>query len=160
MIKHINGNIFNSDAEIICHQVNCQGKFGRGMAGQIKKIYPTAYEDYIKNTINCIKHYNGDTSKLLGQVLFSEVRDHKFIAHLYGQNFYGKDGKVYTCYPFLKIAMEKVRDYSIISHCNKIAIPHGIGCGNAGGDWNVVDKIIKEVFIDFPKTVEIWKFGW
>ena len=27
-----------------------------------------------------------------------------------------------------------------------VSLPYGIGCGIAGGDWNVIQKIIKEVF--------------
>ena len=34
MIKYYEGDIFSSNADLICHQVNCQGVFGRGMAGK------------------------------------------------------------------------------------------------------------------------------
>ncbi len=33
MIEYCNGDILDSGADLICHQVNCQGAFGRGMAG-------------------------------------------------------------------------------------------------------------------------------
>lgn len=39
MIKYYEGDIFSSNADLICHQVNCQGVFGRGMAGQVKKLF-------------------------------------------------------------------------------------------------------------------------
>lgn len=35
----------------------------------------------------------------------------------------------------------------------KIAIPYGIGCGIANGDWNIVYKIIEEVFDDYEVTL-------
>ena len=37
MIKIINGDLFDTDANIICHQVNCKGKMGSGVALQVKK---------------------------------------------------------------------------------------------------------------------------
>ena len=46
MIKYYEGDIFNSSADIICHQVNCQGAFGRGMAGQVKKLFPEVEKSY------------------------------------------------------------------------------------------------------------------
>ena len=32
MIQYYNGSIFDSKADILCHQVNCQGAFGYGIA--------------------------------------------------------------------------------------------------------------------------------
>ena len=46
MLKLKNGNILESDANIICHQVNCQGVMGAGLALQIRKRYPSAFEEY------------------------------------------------------------------------------------------------------------------
>lgn len=34
-----------------------------------------------------------------------------------------------------------------------IAIPYGIGCGIANGDWNEVYKIIEKVFDDYNVTL-------
>lgn len=34
-----------------------------------------------------------------------------------------------------------------------IAIPYGIGCGIANGDWNKVYKIIEEVFSNYSVTL-------
>ena len=45
-IPIINGDIFESDADAILHQVNCQGKMGSGVARQVKERYPFVYELY------------------------------------------------------------------------------------------------------------------
>lgn len=34
------GNVFDSDAKIICHQVNCQGVMGSGVAKEVRERYP------------------------------------------------------------------------------------------------------------------------
>lgn len=46
MIKHIKCDIFKSGADIICHQVNCQGVMGSGIAKQVREKYPVVYRDY------------------------------------------------------------------------------------------------------------------
>ena len=38
-----------------------------------------------------------------------------------------------------------------------VALPYGIGCGLAGGDWNTVYDIIKEVFANDDRKVFICK---
>ena len=40
------GNVFDSDADIICHQVNCQGVMGSGVAKEVRERFPNVYEQY------------------------------------------------------------------------------------------------------------------
>ena len=47
MIKIIEGNILNAEEDIICHQVNCRGKMGSGLAKQIRDKYPDVYKEYV-----------------------------------------------------------------------------------------------------------------
>lgn len=50
MITYRNGDLLKSNCNIICHQVNCQGVMGAGIAKQIRLTYPSvfkAYEDYV-----------------------------------------------------------------------------------------------------------------
>lgn len=46
MIKTVEGNILDAEEDIICHQVNCKGVMGAGLAKQIKSKYPNVYKDY------------------------------------------------------------------------------------------------------------------
>ena len=43
----IDGNLLDSDATVICHQVNCQGKMNSGVAKAIRNKYPRVYEEYV-----------------------------------------------------------------------------------------------------------------
>ncbi len=45
MIKIVNGSILQSKVPYICHQVNCMGAMGTGVAKQIKALYPSVYEE-------------------------------------------------------------------------------------------------------------------
>lgn len=38
----------------------------------------------------------------------------------------------------------------------KVAFPYKIGCGNAGGDWDIVKKLLEQVFEGYEGEVQIW----
>lgn len=40
MIKTVYGNIFDATEDIICHQVNCQGVMGAGVAKALYQRWP------------------------------------------------------------------------------------------------------------------------
>ena len=46
MVTFHNGNILDSGAAIICHQVNCQGKMNSGVAKAIREKWPEVYTRY------------------------------------------------------------------------------------------------------------------
>ena len=45
MIHYVKGNLLDSDCDYICHQVNCQGVMGSGIAKQIRERWPEVYKD-------------------------------------------------------------------------------------------------------------------
>lgn len=158
MIKHIKCDIFESGADVICHQVNCQGVMGSGIAKQVRKKYPWVYGTY-KNYcdgIKAISHQEKPTKFLLGSALPVFIDETTIIINLFGQDEYGYDGNCYTDYKKLKQALEMVR----LNHPNKtIAIPYLMGCHRGGGDWNIVYKMIEEVFADFDGEILICEYN-
>ncbi|CAN5529216.1 macro domain-containing protein [soil metagenome] len=48
MIKFIQGDLLNSDAEAIVNTVNCVGIMGRGIALQFKQMYPDNFKAYAR----------------------------------------------------------------------------------------------------------------
>ena len=143
MIKHIKCNIFESGADFILHQVNCQGVMGSGVAKQVKDKFPKVYDEYKKwcNTI--------PLDVLLGQVQFVNTQEDydtsfKGIINLFAQNNFGYDGNRYTNYDALRNCLEFIEE-TITWHAT-IAIPYLMSCYRGGGDWNVVYKMIDEIF--------------
>ena len=66
-IKIIDGDLFTTNAKIICHQVNCQGEMNTGVAQQVREKFPHVYEEYnmfMRSTRDMLKH----TAKLLKEV--------------------------------------------------------------------------------------------
>lgn len=157
MIKHIKCDIFKSGAAVICHQVNCQGVMGSGVARQIREKYPIVYKGY--------KALCDDRApeNLLGEAQFIDVYDDILIGvfNIFGQLHYGYDGKCYTNYKALREALVTVYDYmnAYFDPTTTIAFPYKFGCYRGGGDWNVVYKMIEDIFGDSDYDVLICEYN-
>lgn len=154
-IKYVLGDILSpNDNEtqgvIICHQVNCQGVMGAGLAKQVKTKFPSVYHAY-KEKCDALG------SKNLGSVQFCSCLSEAgyIVANVFGQDRYGTD-KRYTNYNALKKAFSAVAQ---AFPNDAIRIPYLMGCGLAGGDWNVVLQIINEDLVNKGCQVEIWRLN-
>lgn len=145
MIKDYNGDILKSNATAICHQVNCKGVMGAGLALQIINLYPDVFKAY-KN--KCLE-YN-----LLGQIQCVNISEDRYIVNMFCQFDYGYM-KRYTDYVALKTALTVL---AAKMNGSTIAFPYKLGCGLAGGDWNIVKNIIAEVFENYSGEIQIWHF--
>lgn len=147
MITEIQGDILSPATEptLICHQTNCRGVMGAGLALQIRKMFPSCYELY--------REYCADMeSSALGTVLLSSQEGTNItIANIFGQGNYGRNA-CYTDYAALRKAF---RTFSILCTFNTIRIPYKMGCGLGGGNWGVVLKTIEQELGDC--NVEIWR---
>lgn len=45
-VQIIDGDLFQTNAKYICHQVNCQARMGSGVAKQVRAKYPEVYNAY------------------------------------------------------------------------------------------------------------------
>ena len=150
MLQYKNGDILEAEEKIICHQTNCLGIMGAGLALQIARKYPEVdkkYRDF------CIEY--GEWN-FLGQTQLVNTHDDKIIANCFGQQRpgFGKQ----TDYKALKTCLKAVEEFANQNNFS-VAIPYKIGCGLAGGDWNTVEKIIKGIFEMSPIKCVIYKFN-
>ena len=155
MIKIIDGDLLSSNADIIAHQVNCQGKMGSGVAKQIREKYPEVFTAY-KGL--CDYRFKAKET-LLGDCQVVEAHDGKCIANLFGQLGYGYDGRQYTDLYALKKSMIKLRDrlyFSLEPEKMTVAFPYGLASVRGGAKWEDVYKMIEDIFEDF--NVEIWRW--
>lgn len=145
-MRIVEGNIFNSGADAILHQVNCQGVMGSGIAKQVKEKYPSVYSNYRWRC--CLN--DGSTSKLLGNIQSCAVGLDKYIVNLFAQDKYGRDGRCYTDYNALRACFRQVNEEFT---GKTVAIPYMMSCGRGGGDWNIVSKIIEDEMKDCDVTI-------
>ena len=166
-MKYINDNLLDAfdrgDVKYIAHQCNCfasmyKGK-AKGIAGSIMKRYPEATE---------VDGYLPEGYSRLGKVVGWWHPDQQYVCdtakrgfNLYAQYRYGNAAKtkeLYTDYEALHqclIIMTAMLGDECISNPRIVGIPR-IGCGLAGGDWNVVSSILKSVEAQYG--VEFWVY--
>mgnify|MGYP001580513905 CR=1 FL=1 len=152
MLKYVKGDLLSVTSGIIAHGVNCRGAFGSGVAGQIAKLYPSVRQFYLDK-------YNTDGWEL-GNVQFiflnpSHLGNDITIANVASQDDYGTD-KVNVDYSGLAIGLETVFRYAEKFNLS-VALPK-IGCGLAGGSWEVVERIITTLLMKYPISVTIYEY--
>lgn len=152
MVRHIKGDIFQSNADIIIHQVNCQGVMGSGVAKQVRERYPVVYEAYRALCSNC-----EPKKRLLGIAQSVVVNDKTTVVNVFSQENFGYDGRCYTDYDALRKGLEAVRDST--DRDTSIAIPYLMGCHRGGGDWSVVSKMIEKIFNERDVTLYEYNGG-
>lgn len=146
MLKHIKGNIFDSDADIIIHQVNCQGVMDGSITKEVQKRYPAVYKKY---KAWCDAPQFSDS--LLGKIqsVNSGNLKKQIIVNMFSQNKYGND-KCYTDYDALKKCLEAVnRAYK----GHTVAVPYLFACYKGGGNGDIVSKLLEETLTDCDVTL-------
>lgn len=152
-IKNIDGILLDTDAELILHQVNCQGKMNSGVAKAIREKWPIVFEEYHK------LFYKDFFVVKLGICQTVSVNDTQKVINMFSQDNYGYDGKMYTSYDAINTCLGKVKDYCVKNGYTKIALPYKMCCCRGGANWDVIMAMIKANFKDSDITIEIWKLG-
>lgn len=141
-IHYIKGDIFKQDVDIVGHQTNCLGIMGGGIAWTVRAKYPTVYQEYAA----LCKQYKGHSSDMLGicQIVPTGNGRIGYIANLFGEDV-PTGTRVDTDYDALRKALTDLHN-RVKGKNLTVGLPYKIGCGLAGGDWNIVDGIIHDVF--------------
>lgn len=145
-MKYIDGDLIQLAKEgkfdVIGHGCNCFHSMGAGIAKAIKQSWPEALM-----ADHCTRY--GDVNKLgtFSQLDTFETGDLTIL-------------NLYTQFKYTSIQVDV--DYDAVRKCMKtvkkkysgkrIGLPL-IGCGLAGGDWNIVSKIIEEELSNEDVTI-------
>ena len=158
MIKaHVKGDLLeyfrSGKVDHMGHVCNLLGVMGAGIAHQIKNQYPRAYDAY--------KKFEDDYGLSPGSVSYGKVAsldlfpDDKKIFNLHAQPTLGAG--VNIDYDALRDSLKLVEP--MIKTGEVVGFPKFMGSALAGGDWNIVEKIIDETFEDRDVTVIIVEFS-
>ncbi len=152
MIIEKKGNLLEAgDVDVICHCCNLFHTFGAGIALQIKKKFPEAY------AADCATKH-GDVAKL-GTNSYAVVEGGVLVANCYAMKGIGTHIRqvdyeaLISCFENLK---KKIKDST--THFDSIGIPHGMGCGLAGGDFRIVRAILESVFDKSGIDIYIYRY--
>ena len=144
---------------VIPHCCNNLGLMGAGVALSIKKKYPELVESYFEAS----EISDGGLKNWLGDVFFGLREDGKLlIANMIGQDgIRGKDNPKPVKYWALLRAMQETLAYAggcvmrgekVVFHCPKF------GSDLAGGDWNIIEALIQETWVDRGFDVVVYEF--
>ena len=126
----------------IGHQCNCFHTFGAGIAKTIKEAYPQAYAADKETKY-------GDRAKLgtfsHARVQFVDKPDN-LIYNIYGQYEYGSPTKRHTSYDALYDGVNAMRSHALENDIELLGLPQNMGCRLGGGNWNIVEAILREIF--------------
>jgi len=153
---------------VICHQLNCISVEAKGLAEAISKKFPYA-DIYSLRKSNCgnknlaIKSDRGCPGEIT--ISISKVSD-PIIIGIYGQYDYGKVGRPYSHAPsettdmrilWFKSGLNKLKEFIQTENIKEVAFPYLIGCGLAGGDWEIYSKLLYNFAIESQIQVVIYK---
>lgn len=134
-------SVKKGEYSVICHCCNTLGAWGAGFVIPLGRRYPSAKKNYEE----CIRTI--PSKDLLGNVGYAKVDKNIVVANIFGQErIYTENGKIPLDYNALRYGFE-----DILRHFSEYGTPYSIhmpriGCGLAGGDWNIVEGIIEDVF--------------
>ena len=132
------------EVKVIGHQTNCFNTMGAGVAPLIAELCPE-----VRGTDNATEP--GDMNKLGNAHLV--MTDYGAVYNLYGQ--YGMGAGLQTNYPALDLALWKMRwGIGAFGPSLKIGFPK-LGCGLAGGSWELVSAMINRHFNDCDVTIYV-----
>jgi O-acetyl-ADP-ribose deacetylase (regulator of RNase III) len=147
---------FGEGIRVIVHICNDMGVWGSGFVLALSKRWKNPEKSYRA-------WYESKIEFTLGNVQFVRVEEYIFVANLLGQS--GIRRKASDPPPVRYLAIEaglvKVADFAKNNNAS-IHMPR-IGCGLAGGDWEIVEKIIVSTLIinnlnvvvyDYPANVQ------
>ena len=147
------GNLLDAQTDVIAHQVNCQGVMGSGVAKYIREKWANVFEEYKKYCDDIYSH------QVLGSCLLVDINNEQYVANLFGQDRYGRDGKRYTDYEALYKSLERLVAQMVGINKKSVAFPYKMSSDRGGADWNVVLAMIESVFKDTDVTIEIWSLN-
>ena len=135
--------------KIITHICNDIGGWGKGFVLALSKKWKVTEEAYRQ-------WYKSQEEFSLGDVQFVHVADDIYVANMIGQHGIYKDSKGLPPirYDAVRQCLKEVALFTI-AHKASVHMPR-IGCGLAGGKWELMEQIIKEELITKEIAVTVY----
>ncbi len=157
MINYVKGDATQPQAQgprVIVHVCNDVGGWGRGFVTALSRRWKEPERRYRA-------WYRGEENDLpfeLGRVQLVEVEDGLWVANLIGQRgLRWSGGKPPIRYNAVHAGLSRIREFAREHHAS-VHMPR-IGCGLAGGKWEVVGAIVEEELDNQGVEVTVYDFG-
>jgi O-acetyl-ADP-ribose deacetylase (regulator of RNase III) len=160
-LKYVEGDVTKPIGEgikLICHIVNDQGLMGSGVARSLFQKWGkvrTRYIDWYENS------KSGERVDFdLGSIQLVNVEPDIAVFNMVAQHMVGRDEKGYPPirYDALINCLRDVAQFIASSYIKQsIHIPYKMGADRAGGDWDIIENIIKNELCSKDIDVTIYK---
>jgi len=139
MITYKTGDLLAFTEDAFGHGCNCQSTMGSGVAKAVRAKWPAMYE-----IADCKSPFT--PQQKLGAYTYLQLPDGKFGYNIYSQfDYRGRNvGRMDLDYGALEKSLSGVCLDMLSKSLKTLALPL-IGCGLAGGNWNVVEGILNRV---------------
>ena len=135
----------NGEFDLIAHGCNCQSVQRRGIAKEMVKHFGT--DKFPMETVTWLSN----PVLKLGNIDFQQV-NRLIVVNCYTQLSYGTD-RVHADYEAITLCFRKINE--TFNSNLRIGLPK-IGCGLAGGDWNIVSRIIQSELKDMKSVTVMY----
>jgi O-acetyl-ADP-ribose deacetylase (regulator of RNase III) len=153
-IQYIKGDATSPEGyenKIIVHVCNDIGGWGKGFVMAISKRWKEPEKQYRE-------WFKSKNDFELGKVQFVQVEENLWVANLIGQHKINKDenGDAPIRYNAIEEGLEAVSDFAKTNNAS-VHMPR-IGCGLAGGKWEMIEPIILKTLSDQDIKVVVYDF--
>lgn len=153
-IQYIKGDATSpqtSENKIIVHVCNDIGGWGKGFVMAISKRWKEPEKQY-RGWFKSKEDFE------LGKVQFVQVEEDLWVANLIGQHKINKDenGSAPIRYNAIEEGLKVVSDFAKTNN-GSVHMPR-IGCGLAGGKWEMIEPIILKTLSDQNIEVVVYDF--
>lgn len=153
-INYIKGDATSPQSigtKVIVHICNDVGGWGKGFVMALSKKWKepeNQYREWYKSKINFE----------LGEIQFVKVDEDIWVANLIGQHKINKDknGNAPIRYDSIEEGLKKVASFALQQNAN-VNMPR-IGCGLAGGKWELIEPIISKTLLENNIEVNVYDF--
>lgn len=142
MIEYIEGDIFESPAQVIVNTVNTVGVMGKGLALSFKRRYPEIFEKYKKV---CEKK-----QLTIGKLMLFYEADHWILLFPTKENWRNPSQLEY-----IEQGLEKFCRTYAEKHITSVAFPR-LGCGNGALNWEDVKPLMEKYLSKLPIDVYVY----
>lgn len=148
MIIYKKGDVLNSNEEVVVHGCNCFKTMGSGIARQVRAECPNAYAADQKTLY-------GDKTKL-GTFTWGKEANGMIVINAYTQYGYTRTN-VDLDYEALTDVMTFICEWMDKEMLGKVLAMPKIGCGLAGGDWNIVSGILEDISNEYDMIFYVYE---
>lgn len=148
MLKYVEGDFFDYDADIRINTVNCVGVMGAGIALSFKNKYPEMFKQYKKDCDNKKIFPGSPTIWQEGDMLEKKTYIINFPTKMHWKNE--------SEYSYVEDGLKWLSEY-LAKHKNNIVTLPALGCGHGGLDWNIVKSLIEKYLSNSENEILVFE---